>query len=57
MLEGIDAIHWAELRHAHGPASDVPDLIRNLLSDDPEIVEEALDSLYNTSPGSLDVAG
>jgi hypothetical protein len=48
MLEGLDAIDWAELHHAYGPATDVPDLIRSLLSDDPEIVEEALDSLYGT---------
>ena len=48
MLDGLDAIHWAELHHAYGPASNVPDLIRSLLLDDPEIIEETLDSLYGT---------
>ena len=34
MLEGLDAIPWAELEHAYGPAADVPELIRALASSD-----------------------
>jgi hypothetical protein len=57
MLEGLDAIHWAELLHAYGPATDVPDLIRSLLSDDPQLIEETLDSLHSTSPEALNSPG
>jgi len=34
MLEGLDRIAWKELEHAYGEASDVPDLIRAMASDD-----------------------
>jgi hypothetical protein len=57
MLEGLDAIHWAEMHHAYGPATDVPDLIRSLLSDDPQLIEETLDSLHSTSPEALNSPG
>jgi hypothetical protein len=46
MLEGLDAINWAELRHAYGSASDVPALLRALLSDDPQTAEQALYELH-----------
>src|SRR6185436_8126686 len=42
MLEGLDKIEWAKIRHAYGPATDTPVLIRELLAydtpmkDDPE---------------------
>jgi hypothetical protein len=32
LLEHLDAIRWAELGHAYGPAGDVPDAIRALAS-------------------------
>jgi hypothetical protein len=32
MLEGLDTIDWS-LTHAHGPATDVPGLLRPLLSE------------------------
>lgn len=41
MLEGLDSVNWSELEHAYGPAEDVPDLIRALLSDDVKKREEA----------------
>ena len=31
LLEGLDAIDWAKLSHAYGPATDVPDLLRALV--------------------------
>ncbi len=34
MLEGLDSIDWDRLRHAYGPAGDVPGLIRSLRFDD-----------------------
>ena len=46
MLEGLDQIQWSELSHAYGPAADVPDLLRDLHSGDPEARAEALDALW-----------
>ena len=37
MLEGMDAVDWAGLRHAYGPATDVPQWLRSLGSPDPEV--------------------
>jgi hypothetical protein len=34
VLEGLDDIDWAALKHAYGTAEDVPELIRNLGSGD-----------------------
>jgi hypothetical protein len=41
MLEALDSVNWSELGHAYGPAEDVPDLIRALLSDDAKKREDA----------------
>lgn len=46
MLEGLDAIEWATLTHAYGSADDVPDLLRDLASDDLAQRESALWHLY-----------
>nr|BFE53201.1 hypothetical protein GCM10017745_66280 [Saccharothrix mutabilis subsp. capreolus] len=46
VLTGLDGIDWSALRHAYGPAHEVPDLLRGLASDDPEVREVALDGLY-----------
>ena len=48
MLEGLDAVDWQALTHAYGPATDVPDTIRALLSDDEDVREEAMDNLFQT---------
>ena len=45
MLEGLDAIDWSSLTHAHGPATDVPELLRSLLSEDPDVRLQALAEL------------
>ena len=40
----IDAVSWAELHHAYGPATDVPDLLRALMTPEaasPELYEAA----------------
>lgn len=46
MLEGLTDIKWEELEHAYGDASDVPNLIQELLSEDPDVRDQALWSLY-----------
>jgi hypothetical protein len=46
MLKGLDDIDWASLEHAYGEASDVPNLIRSLASNDEEIRRNALWELY-----------
>ena len=46
MLERLDDIDWSALHHAYGPADDVPELLRALLSTDDEIRRRAWDALY-----------
>jgi HEAT repeat protein len=46
VLEGLDAVNWAGLTHAYGPASDVPELIRALASTEADERARALHSLY-----------
>jgi len=46
MLEGLDDINWSLLRHAYGPAIDVPDLLRKRASADPEIASGAEFELF-----------
>lgn len=46
MLEGLDRIDWKTLRHAYGPAVDVPDLIRALLSEVPAERHAAIHELF-----------
>jgi len=46
MLEGLDKINWSQLHHAYGDASDVPSLIRQLLSKDNDIVDKAIYELF-----------
>jgi hypothetical protein len=48
VLEALDEVPWADLAHAYGPASDVPDLLRALASADGEVHKRALLSLYST---------
>lgn len=45
ILAGIDEISWHDLKHAYGPADDVPDQLRLLLCDDPSMQEDAWESL------------
>ena len=48
MLEGLDTIDWASLTHAHGPATDVPELLRSLVSEDAERWMQACAELHET---------
>jgi hypothetical protein len=48
MLEGLDAIDWSSLTHAHGPADDVPGLLRSLRSQDADVRLQASAALHET---------
>ena len=41
MLEDVDKVDWASFEHAYGEATDVPSLLRQLMSEDAEQREEA----------------
>lgn len=47
MFEHMESIVWDQLDHAYGRANDVPDLLRNLISKDPEVREEAFNELFS----------
>ncbi|MEV4514448.1 hypothetical protein AB0K00_36485 [Dactylosporangium sp. NPDC049525] len=47
MYDGLDAIDWASMQHAYGPAVEVPDLLRGLVDADPAVREESLDAMYH----------
>lgn len=47
MLDGLDNINWADLGHAYGSAADVPDLLRDLLSDNEEVLNETFETLFS----------
>lgn len=48
MLDGLNGIDWTSLRHAYGPASDVPDLLRALTSPSRRTRTRALYDLHST---------
>jgi hypothetical protein len=47
-LCGLDAVDWQALSHAFGSAENVPQLLRKLISTDPDTRCEAFDELTNT---------
>ena len=46
MFSGLDSIGWGSMQHAYGPATEVPALLRALVSDDPAAREHGLDGMY-----------
>lgn len=46
MLDGLDAVPWADLGHAYGSAADVPALLRSLPDPDPKVRSRTLGTLY-----------
>lgn len=48
MLDDLDTIDWAQLVHAFGPASDIPERIRALISPDPDARQAAIEGLFET---------
>lgn len=49
MLEKLDSIDWANIRHSHGTAEQFPQWIRELISDDPEIRQSAFELVQEYS--------
>ena len=45
VFAGLDEIDWHAMKHAYGPADDVPGLLRGLISPDPAVRETALDGM------------
>ncbi len=45
-LEGIDDVDWTSVTHAYGEATDVPDMLRALLSDEAKQREQAIYDLF-----------
>ncbi|MGW1653814.1 HEAT repeat domain-containing protein [Streptomyces atratus] len=46
-LDELDQVPWAELRHAHGPATDVPEQLRALVRSDRERRTRAWDRMWS----------
>lgn len=46
VLEGLDQINWASIKHAYGPATDLPGLLKHLLSKKEKLRSEAISELY-----------
>jgi HEAT repeat protein len=46
MLADLNSVDWASLTHAYGEATDIPGLLRSLLSADPKVREEAIYELF-----------
>nr|RBQ89686.1 hypothetical protein FVER53263_13666 [Fusarium verticillioides] len=46
-LAGLDSIDWSRLNHAYGPADDVPRILRELQSTNPDVYKTALDSCWS----------
>ncbi len=46
MFDGLDDIDWEERTHAYGPADDVPDLLRSLISPDEQVRKDTLYELF-----------
>ena len=44
-LSELAAVDWSALRHAYGPADDIPDVLRALAADDPETRNKARSDL------------
>ncbi|GAA3389408.1 hypothetical protein [Streptomyces roseoviridis] len=47
-LDGLDARPWSSLRHAYGPADDLPELLRALAGPAEEAAGQALSELYGS---------
>ena len=47
MLNGLDDVDWSSLTHAYGEATDVPGLLRGLLSPDSKVREGVISDLFS----------
>jgi HEAT repeat protein len=57
LLAGVAGVRWSRMRHAYGPATEVPGLLRGLADADPEVRETALDAFYGAVHHQGDVYG
>ncbi|KAF5637649.1 hypothetical protein F25303_7821 [Fusarium sp. NRRL 25303] len=46
-LPGLDSIDWSQLSHAYGSADDVPQLLQDLQSTDPEVYKTAFTKCWS----------
>lgn len=46
-LAGLDSIDWPQFSHAYGPADDVPQLLKDLQSTDPEVYKTAFTKCWS----------
>ena len=46
MLDGLDQVPWAEIKHAYAPPTDVPDFLRQMIDPDPKVRSETPHALY-----------
>jgi hypothetical protein len=46
LLAGVDKVRWGRMRHAYGPAVEMPELLRGLADADPAVRETTLDAMY-----------
>jgi hypothetical protein len=46
VFSAIDRVPWSKIEHAYGPATDVPDLIRALTSQDEKVRNQAWSELH-----------
>src|SRR5437016_5632955 len=47
MLAGLDDVDWASMEHGYGPATDVPDMLRGMLSADAEVWYRSLNDFWD----------
>lgn len=48
MLEKLDTVRWDSLRHAEGPATDVPGMLKRLAAKEEDAQDDALERLVDT---------
>jgi hypothetical protein len=57
LLAGVTDVGWNRMKHAYGPATEVPALLRGLTDLDPAARETALDAFYGAVHHQGDVYG
>ncbi|WP_037881974.1 HEAT repeat domain-containing protein [Streptomyces sp. NRRL S-378] len=55
MINDLESIAWASLGHAYGPAGDVPQWLRDMVSSDDEVRDKAFSSFYGAAHHQGDV--
>ncbi|MFF2520598.1 HEAT repeat domain-containing protein [Streptomyces liangshanensis] len=55
MINELDSVDWSSMRHAYGPAGDVPGWLRGMASTDPEVRDQSLGHFYSAAHHQGDV--